>query len=383
MKADSFFEDQRERPVLKLLFALVMSLMVPAGVLAQEGGGGETVVVNIDGVVYEMADEASRVILRVESGDRFEVLAVEGRWVKIQLARGSGWILESVVRGLTQTPTLSGLGQDSVERVTVVDEFADLRQGPGEAYLGIRRVFRGESFVVSTRSEDGTWVELRVDGDKAWIRADQTMSGGEVDVETKREVRWEKPGLEDAEDETASADDPSSFSGLELELEVGASVEMVSQRFNSDSPSNIFLQLYEVETTTVGALVEAQAFFNDYLGVGLSYGFGVGAPLTVALKEGQQPQELNNQTHRLDASITGRFSFEAGWLGLTTGLGFHHLGIQPLQPDASSPPIFLNNTYTGLRIMAEGEVALGGVDIFGGGGVVLGAIDQGDFNSGE
>ncbi len=389
-----------------------VALASPGRVCAQES----TVIVSVDGVVFEEADDSSRVILRIEAGQQLKVIAQSGDWVQVQLPRGKGWILRKMVRGLTDSPQLSGLGDKPAERVTIVDEFADVKAGPGEAYLALKRIFRGDSFAVASRSEDGEWVQLRIDGDMGWVRADQIMAsaaalpnggggldggsgdGGEVgDGGDGGEVGGgggELGGLGDIDDLDGGIGEqdpgPTPPGATVLEVTLGGNFQLASQTFNSDTPSNPFLQLYNVDSSLAGPSVGARAWFLDYLGAGVEYQLGLGAPIEVQFSNAAPAVELSNQTHRIRLDLTGRFPIsDAGggrstWAGLTVGGVYHEFNIQTVQQQPNTPPVFLTNAYMGLRVVAEANAALGPLDLFASGGVVLlGGLDQGQFNSGE
>ena len=383
---------------------MVTTVSKPQTVSAQDN----TVVVSVDGLIFEEPDDRSRVILRVQAGQKFEAIGQQGNWIKVQLPRGTGWILSKLVVSQNDSPPLAGIGDKSAERVTIVDEYADVKAGPGAAYLGVKRVFRGDSFSVAQRSEDGEWVQIRIDGDLGWVRADQIMAaeavvdpgnggamaggggnnnaggGGNGGNGNNGDNGFKKPdtgvgtGIETPDD--------GQGGGMSLEVRVGGNFQLVTQDFNSNSPSNPFLQLYTVDTALAGPSIEARAWFADYVGVGVDYQLGIGSPIQVPLQIGQPPVELSNQTHRLNLDLTGRFPITDGarptWVGLTVGGALHQFDIQTVQQDATQPPVFLVNTYLGLRVLLEANVSLGPVDVFGGGGLVLGSLDQGQFDSG-
>lgn len=379
--------------------AVVCAVGLPTQAQAQNAG---EVIVSIDGLIFEAPDDRSRVILRVQAGERFKTLGTQGDWVKVQLPRGTGWIMSRIVRAEGDSPPLAGIGGQGGEQVTVVDEFADVKAGPGDAYLGVRRVFRGDSFQVARRSDDGEWVQIRIDGDMGWVRADQIMAadavggggdpvgggggGGEVVGGGGDPIGGGGGQITDPEIGGELGGDGAE-GAVEFELRVSGNLQFASQQFNSDSPGNQFLQLYNVDSMLAGPEVHARAWIFDYAGAVVDYQLGLGAPIEAQLIPGQAPVELSNTTHRLQAGVTGRFPFTEGprstWAGVTAGMALHQFDIQTVQQSPELPPVFLVNTYLGARLAVEFGAAFGPIDLWGSGGLILGSVDQGQFDSGK
>jgi uncharacterized protein YraI len=375
--------------------AASLSLCVSASAQAQDPAppaAGAEVILSIDGLIFEQPDEKSRVLMRVRAGERLPSLEEEGSWVRVQLPRGTGWVLRKIVRKDGESPPLAGFGQPAAESVTVVDEFVDVKAGPGDAYLGIRRAFRGDTFAVVQRSEDGDWVQIRVEGETGWIRTDQLMAAAAVKGDPKRGGGGEgvKPlGDGDPTIEGPGPDEPSDAGGgspIQLEARLDGVVTLASQLFQAGT-RNPRLQQYTASTTQFGTGVFARAWFFDYVGVVAEYDIGFGSPLEVPYNE-QQTAQLTNTTHRFQGGVSARFPFGEGprvpWVGVTGSFLLHRFSVQELQFAPETPPLILTNTYTGVRTALEASVPLGPVDLWGGGWYVLApSLDQGRYTSGE
>jgi len=384
------------------LCGAVVTLTAPSRVCAQ----AETIVVDIDALVHEEPDDRSRVVLRVRAGEELQVVSRSGKWVRVQLPRGTGWILERVTRTRGGSSSLAGTGERDSHQVTVVDAYADIKAGPGDAYLGIKRVFKGDMFEVVKTNDDGTWVQIRIGGDLGWIRADQTLradavagrggegrggkdggdGGGPLGASSnfdEGELTAPDPELSQlAEGATDGPEKPSGPGATGLWLRLGGLYEDSSQSFDSDS-TNFRLDLYETGSSLFGADVSAGYFFLDYVGAAVDYSVAFGTPITVAFEETGAIAELKNSTQRLHGRVIGRYPFGTGnrvsWVGASLGGFYQSYAIQE-----TTIPVFLPNTYTGLRVGVDGAAVFGPVSLWGSGWWgVLGSLDQGEMTSGD
>lgn len=360
----------------------------------------ETVVVDIDGLVHEEPDDRSRVVLRVRAGEELQVVSRSGKWVRVQLPRGTGWILERITRSRGGSSSLAGTGDRGSGQVTVVDEYADVKAGPGDAYLGIKRVFKGDTFELVKTNDEGSWVQIRIGGDLGWIRADQTLRADAVADRDRRQggggggesgltgggdpdLSGQDPELSDLINDEAEPPPRASGPGATgLWLRVGGLFESGSQSFDSNS-TNFRLDLYETGSNLFGADLSAGWFFIDHLGAAIDYSVGFGTPIEVAFEETGALAELTNSTHRLHGRVIGRYPFGSGnrvsWVGGSVG-GFY----QSYLIQETTIPVFLPNTYTGLRVGLDGAVAFGPVGIWASGWFgLLGSVDQGSMTSGD
>ena len=375
-----------------LLASIVFAGCAVCGTAAAQDAPADSVIMNVDTLVFEEPDSRSRVVLRVQSGERYTVVSDDGTWVEIQLPRGKGFVRRKAVRRDHERPPLAGVGGDSPDRVSVVDEYADVKAGPGDAYLGLKRVFRGDTFIVAQTSEDQEWIQIQMDGDLGWVRADQVMeaaAAGPSSLESNTPV---VPALGDGGGDSSATvggtiEEPDGEAGeaLHIQFRIDGTFQQFSQAFSSDAPDDNPLTQYNLSTTAYGPGLGARAWFFDYLGVDVDYALRLGSPINLALEDGTEV-ELASTQQRLMIHLLGRYALDAGkrptWFGASVGFVLHSVFIQEVVVDEVPSPLFPTNTYNGVRLGAEGAIAAGPAEIFFGGWFILGALDQGEYLSG-
>jgi SH3-like domain-containing protein len=374
---------------------LVGAVVTTAFEASAQAAPADSVIMNVDTLVFEEPDSRSRVVLRVQAGERYGVVSDDGTWVEIQLPRGKGFVRRKAVRRDHERPPLAGVGGESPERVSVVDEYADVKAGPGDAYLGLKRVFRGDTFIVAQTSEDQEWIQIQMDGDLGWVRSDQVMeaaAAGPSAIEPSTPV---VPAVGQPADNGGGTDatvggtldDPPSDGGetVRLQLRLDGTFQQFSQAFSSDAPGDNPLTQYNLTTTAYGPGLGARAWFYDYIGVDVDYGLRLGSPINLALENGEEVSLASTQ-QRIMVHLLGRYVLGSGkrptWFGASVGFMLHSVFVQELVVDEVPSPLFTTNTYNGARLGVEGAVAAGPAEIFFGGWFILGALDQGDYLSG-
>jgi hypothetical protein len=168
-------------------------------------------------------------------------------------------------------------------------------------------------------------------------------------------------------------------------LRLDGTFQRVVQQFSSDVPAENRLAQYNLTTSAYGPSLGGRAWFYDYLGVDVDYGLRFGAPIVVEI-EGDDV-ELASTQQRVTAHFLGRYLLGTGrrptWFGLSVGFMLHSFFIQEIRVEGIPSPLFVTNTYNGVRIGAEGAIAAGPAEIFFGGWYILGFLDQGEFLSGN
>ncbi len=392
-----------------LLSSVAVCAVVGVGIEREVCAQQDEVIMSLDGSVFENPDGRSRVLLRVQAGDRFTVLADNGDWVQVRLPRGTGWVLRKIVHRANEQPPPTGLPEQGGESVTIIDEPTNLKAGPGDGYMCSASLFRGDTYRVLGRSDDGEWVELDVRGSRGWVRADQVMAANSV-VPGGNNARPPLGGNPNGGANTVGGGvGPAVGVGgevapgaegeelpLKLEVRVGGTMQFATQAFRSTFvdggiPANPLLGQYNLTTTMFGSHLHARAWIFDYLGVVTEYALSFGQVDGDLAPINQAPQQITNTTHRFHGGVTGRFPIgdkeRPYWVGATAGFLFHRFSFQALQPqdinENALPPIFVTNTYTGPKLSLEVGVPIGPVDVWGGFGLIFGSLDQGDFLTGD
>jgi hypothetical protein len=163
-------------------------------------------------------------------------------------------------------------------------------------------------------------------------------------------------------------------------------VFQMAQQYFASNTNNPRLQQYTVTSNLVGTGLYTRAWFFDYLGAVAEYDLTFGSPVEVPYLDNQTVQ-LSNTAHRFHGGVSGRFPFGSGkrvpWVGVTAGYQLHRFSIQELQFEQGQPPLFLTNTYTGVRATLEASVPLGPVDVWASGWYLLApSLDQNGYTSG-
>ncbi|MEZ4431986.1 MAG: SH3 domain-containing protein [bacterium] len=321
---------------------------------------------------------------------------------------------------LAQEPAVpveaAGVSGDEVARV--MSDFAEVRAGPGEAYVSRGRVYQGDRVEVQRRSDTGAWVEVVAGGGvTGWLRSkdikivpgekpagaaatdagrDRRQTNYTYDENGRRRrldgraagsgegARTQTPEDVDLDDFGAatvvSSGGGGGASALSLRVSLGAG--QMARQFSSNAPANSLLALVEARPLGFGAEVAVEYVPLWFLAVRGGFRdlrfaetrlqtprYNGGAPFGLA---------VDRQEALLD--VGGRYPFGDGFAGVYVGGRFARQAFQELQP----VPLLLTTTTIGLGAGAEAGWRLGPVDVAARGGVVLPfVVDQAPADSGE
>lgn len=334
------------------------------------------------------------------------------RWLMVVLACAAS---PAVAQTSAVPVEAAGVSGDKVGRV--ISDFAEVRAGPGEAYVSRGRVYLGDRVEVTRRADTGGWVEVMAAGGvQGWLRSkDMQIVPGEKAasevVDAGRDRRqtnytYDKDGRrrrldgrpvgsgEGARTETPEDLDLDDFSGgglgaaggsgaaalLSVRVSLGAS--QMQRMFSSNAAANSLLSLVESRPLGFGAEVSAEYVPLWFLAVrgGFRDVRFAETELQTARYNNGQPFGLAVDRQEALVDVAGRYPFGAGHAGVYVGGRFARQAFQELQP----VPLLLTTTTLGLGAGAEVAWAFGAVDVGARGGVVLPlSVDQAPVDSGE
>lgn len=339
------------------------------------------------------------------------------RWLMVVLACAAG---PAGAQTAAVPVEAAGVSGDKVGRV--ISDFAEVRAGPGEAYVSRGRVYLGDRVEVTRRADTGGWVEVMAAGGvQGWLRSkDMQIVPGEkaasagvdaAQVDAGRDRRqtnytYDKDGRrrrldgrpvgsgEGARTETPEDLDLDDFSGggldsgagsgeaapLSLRVSLGAS--QMQRMFSSNAAANSLLSLVESRPLGFGAEISAEYVPLRFLAVrgGFRDVRFAETELQTARYNNGQPFGLAVDRQEAMLDVAGRYAFGAGYGGVYVGGRFARQAFQELQP----VPLLLTTTTLGLGAGVEVAWAFGPVDVGARGGVVVPlSVEQAPVDSGE
>lgn len=285
--------------------------------------------------------------------------------------------VEGAIRGRTARPGSIGV------------DVAEVRAGPGEAYISRGRAYQGDALSALRRNEAGDWIEVDVGGLRGWVRGSEITFDEAAPVDAGRDRRrtndrYDKHGRRLRPDGTRAGsgegtqddeiieedapDDPPSAGRLRLFLVLGAG--KVGRDFSSDIDSVSILDRLSGGATGLSTTVGAEWAPKRWLLVrGLFRDSRLGA-VTV----GAQPAagfadavELAVDAQQLELDAVGGYPVGPTWLGAYAGARMLRHAFQQTAPF----PIFLTDTYLGLGLGARARAAFGRFDATLEGGLVV------------
>lgn len=288
-------------------------------------------------------------------------------------------------------------GEGAMARVIV--DYAELRAGPGKAYVSRGRVYQGDEVEVLKGADIGGWMEvLATGGNRGWLQSrDLKVVPGSKSARTSKvdeQFTYDDKGRRIGADgrpigsgegarRTATPEDfdldnfeagattvtPGADEPLGLSIRVGGGATQIQRAFGSNAPGDSLLRTLESKPLGYGFDVEVGYTVFDHLAVrGLFRDVRfTETRLQTAAYNGGQPFGLAVDAQQAELDAVGRFPILDGWVGAYAGGRFWRQGYREVQPT----PLFLTTTWIGLGAGAAAGWAFGPLDVAARGGVVL------------
>lgn len=294
----------------------------------------------------------------------------------------------------------AGVGARTGQVARVVIDFAELRAGPGQAYVSRGRVYQGDKVEIQRGADTGGWVEVRAAGDvRGWLRQrDIRIVPGEV-VErpppggdgfkydekgrritadgklvgsgegARRSVTPEDFDMDAFESGATTVETPGGESAMALDVRLGLGVSQLRRAFLSNAgPDSLLADLsskpmgYGVDLEVVYGPIEylaVRALFRDVR--------FTETRLQTAVYNDGNPFGLSVDAQQAELDAIGRFPILDGWVGAYAGGAFWRQAYREIQPT----PLFITTTYIGLAAGGAAGWAFGPVDLTARGGVLM------------
>lgn len=287
-------------------------------------------------------------------------------------------------------------GAGAVARVVI--DFAELRAGPGQAYVSRGRVYQGDEVEVLKGADTGGWVEvLAAGGAKGWLRsrdikvvAGKTARPSRVEEEFTYDDKGRRVGPDgrpigsgegarrtttpedfdlDSFEDGAAVVTPGGDDDLGLVVRLGGGATQIQRAFGSNAPPESLLRSLTSKPLGYGFDVEVQYAPLKYAAVrGLFRDVRfTETQLQTAAYNGGQPFGLSVDAQQAELDLIGMFPILDGFVGAYVGGRFWRQAYREIQPT----PLFLTTTWIGLGAGGLAGWAFGPVDLTARGGVVL------------
>ncbi|MCB9546556.1 MAG: hypothetical protein H6706_11975 [Myxococcales bacterium] len=276
-------------------------------------------------------------------------------------------------------------------------DVAEVRAGPGAAYVSRGRAYRGDAATASRRNEAGDWVEVAVGGLRGWVRVTDLRFGGdgvrrdadgEVDAgRDRRETnyRYDERGRRlradgtpmgsgegtEGDDDAAPPDDrPAAPAAPHLRVAVAIGAAQLGRDFKSDIDAASPLDVLTASPTGLATTLQVDWSPRPWLGVrGLFRDSRLGSITLAAQPDAgfAAALELAVEAQQVEVDAQAGVPLGPAWLGGYAGARVLRHAYQQSAPF----PVFLTDTYLGLGAGARAAATLGPLDAAVEGGVVL------------
>ncbi|MCA9544592.1 MAG: hypothetical protein KC613_09380 [Myxococcales bacterium] len=307
------------------------------------------------------------------------------------------------VAGAQQVPVRPG-GQAVNTRGKVKVDYAELRAGPGVAFLPRGRAYMGDLVDVLARDESGDWLEITAGGVRGWVplRAVDLRVGGDraeggrdrrqqnyrYDAEGRR-VFLDGTTMGSGEGTQGRVEDPLPpewhKTALPLAVRVGFGAGRIRRDFEAaiepDSP------LRKLAVSPMAITTEIGVDYTPHRHLALRLNFR-DARLSDAVIPANpnygfvDEVAINTNAQQLELDVVGRLPLagDAGWIGAYGGLWLFRQAFQKTDPVV----LFLTTAFTGASAGLAGGWTLGPVELAARAGLALPlAVSQDPADSGD
>ncbi|MCA9539443.1 MAG: SH3 domain-containing protein [Myxococcales bacterium] len=310
------------------------------------------------------------------------------------------WPAAAAAQGPSVPLEAGGLGADGAPGQVIID-FAEVRAGPGNAYVSRGRVYQGDRVEVQRRSDTGEWVEVTASGVRGWLKAKEVRilpkeaprEGDATDAgRDRRETNYtydaqgrrraangramgsgEGTSRQMADDEDLS-DFPEagqtasnlSFGGLALSVTAGAA--QIRRTFISNAGQDSLLGDLLAKTLGFSAELGVEWTPMPYVAVRGSFRdarFAETRVLALTLNDGQEIA-IGVDAQQAGLQVAGQYPLLDGAFGAYVGGLFWRHAFQTTQP----VPLYLTSTTIAAEAGAQAAWRFGPVDVRARGGIL-------------
>ena len=282
----------------------------------------------------------------------------------------------------------AGSGRTLEARVTA--DYAEVRAGPGAAYVSRGRVYGGDKLRVKQRSENGEWYEVVGAGVNGWVRA-RALEVGQGTAAPSNPGRDRKTTnyTHDADGRRIFLDGREMGSGegtkgtrvrkrrarkrsgddvMKLRVSLGAA--QIKRTFESNIAIESALRDLSASATGFGYEFEAEYVPIPYVAVRALYRDTRFTDIQIPANEEfgfEAAVDIGTSAQQAELDVTGRFPIGQGWVGAHAGGHLLRHQYQETQPYA----VFLTNSFIAAVAGAGVGWRFGPIEVGGRGGIFL------------
>ena len=294
-------------------------------------------------------------------------------------------------------------GQGRTVPAKVIADIAEVRAGPGAAYVSRGRIYAGDSLSVKRRSDNGEWYEITGAGVSGWVRAraldvqrvtaaptnpgrDRKTTNYTYDAPGRRRAlggarAGSGEGTEGAVPAPRRRRPPPGEGTLRLRVSLGAA--QIRRDFDSNIAIESALRDLGASATGFGYELEVEHLAHRHISLRALYRdtrfTSIEIPASAAFGF-DAPVEIATSAQQVELDATGRYPIGGGWLGAYAGghLLRHHY--QETQPYA----VLLSNSFYAFTGGPAAGWRFGRIELGARGGLLLPlSVSQSPAQSGD
>lgn len=284
----------------------------------------------------------------------------------------------------------SAAGSTRAIEARVIADYAEVRAGPGAAYVSRGRVYGGDKLRVTKRSDSGEWYEISGAGISGWVRAravevgegaaapsnpgrDRKTTNYTYDSDGRRifpdgREMGSGEGTRGARPEQKRARERPGDGALKLRVSLGAA--QIRRSFESNIAIESALRELTASATGFGYEIEAEYVPMPYVAVRALYRDTRFTEVQIPANEAfgfDAAVDIGTSAQQGELDVTGRLPLGKGWVGAYAGGQLLRHQYQQTEPYA----VFLTNTFIAAAAGAGAGWRFGPVEVGGRGGVFL------------